>query len=123
MKQPQTHAKPQHGSWADRWNPYRKREQIGYKLDKSTLNAIIGRTERDYQDPDLFCCGCLDAPEDIPLGATASIRTVGGFYCEEYLKLGREWESWERYNQALAGTAAMIAQLLADIDKEENNHV
>jgi hypothetical protein len=116
LKHPRTHDKPPHDCWPHRWNPYYQRDGRTHILDKAVFNKLLGDYPDGYIDPVLFMTGCLDAPEDIPLGATASILTIGGFYREEYLTLGREWESWERHQQAGAEMAVMLKQILDEAD-------
>lgn len=60
--------------------------------------------------------GCLDAPEQIPLGAKASVKTVGAWYREKYLTLGREWEDWSRHK---CPQAALVVELRKILDEVE----
>lgn len=111
MNQPAMHER-MHPMWPDHWDPYAKRDYVVHLMDEGTRNTLW---RADYS-VELFTSGCLDAPEDIPLGATAQVQTIGGYRREEYLRLGREWESWNGYLQASAGTAAMLKKILAEAD-------
>lgn len=116
MKQPVTHDKA-HPCWPHKWNPYAKRDYNGHLLDKTTFHKIIdgeGREALGSIKPELFSGGCLDAPEEIPLGATACVGTVGGYFREEYLTLGREWESYAAHERASYEVAQMLKQILEE---------
>lgn len=116
MQQPSTHDK-HHPNWGHRWNPYHERDTRTHLLDNTTFKLLLGNEcPKDYVSPDLFMTGCLDAPNDTPLGGTSSVRTIGGYDREEYMTLGREWDSLTQYEQASARTAAMLKQILSEID-------
>lgn len=105
-----------HPMWGHTFNPYARRFPI-HKLDKRVFKALLDWNPEKCHDPDVLFCGCLDAPEDIPLGATACVRTVGDYYREEYLHLGREWGSWADHERASYETAQMLKQILAETEK------
>jgi len=105
-----------HHSWGHTFNPYSRNHPI-HKIDKRHFDALLDWDNNRCHNPDHLFMGCIDAPEDIPLGATACIGTVGGYRREEYLNLGREWESWSTYIRACEGTAEMLKEILAEVDK------
>ena len=107
-----------HPTWGNTFNPY-SRNAPSHCLDKRHFDALLDWDNGKCHSPDHLFMGCLDAPQEIPLGATACISTVGGFYREEYLNLGREWESWNSYIRASNGPAEMLKGILAGLEKSE----
>lgn len=116
MKQPAMH-KRLGGLFADHWDPYQKREDMSrVLLDESASKWLLsydGWVDGQY---DCWMPGCLDAPDEIPLGATASVRTIGGWDREEYLRLDRECGSWNDHMAATYATADMLKQILAEAE-------
>lgn len=107
-----------HSLFFDRWNPYRKRDVCLPLLDDATFKALVGKSECEFVDPDLFMTGCLDAPDEIPLGGTSLISTIAGFEREEYLRVSREVMHLPLV-QRQRGTAQMakiLKKLLADAE-------
>lgn len=114
MKQPTTHEKA-HPRWPHKWNPYASRDYVMWMFDKRISDRLLsfdGWVDGEY---DCWACGCIDAPEDIPLGATASIKTLGGYYREEYRTLSRHWDSWNSYIRASNETAEMLKGILEEV--------
>lgn len=116
MKQPAIHAKL-HPSRCDTWDPYRQRDGRTPILDDNVFDLL--NTHKNRVSPSLFMTGCLDAPEEIPLGATSSIQCVGGWRREEYLRLGREFDDWARYQRAMGEVGTMLRNILGECELEE----
>ncbi len=114
MRQPSTHRRA-HPAWKDAWNPYRQRETISHLLDKNTFNKLLeGWDEGRGVDPDLFTAGGLDAPDEIPLGSTSSVFTIGCFYREHYSRLGRDLTDLASYEKAEKAVASELRRILSD---------
>ena len=113
MNQPTQHDR-MHPMWPDRWDPYRQRDYVVHLIDPTITNRLW---QANFC-VELFTTGCLDAPEEIPLGATECMRTIGGFQREGYLRLGREWATWDQYLHASHGTAEMLKEILREVDNE-----
>lgn len=108
-------------SWEDAWNPYHARNTRVNAIDDATFQQLIAiHDPAAYIDPDLFLGGgCLDAPDEIPLGGTECVSTVGGFCREGVLRLHRETESWAAHRKAQGQVALMIKGILDDIKAKE----
>jgi hypothetical protein len=105
-----------HPSHVHHWNPYWYRAFTPH-LDRAHFDAFCGpNKDGAYGDPKFAFMGCLDAPDTIPLGGTASIRTVGGWCREEYLNAPRDCEDWGRRLRAEHETGEMLKKLLAEAE-------
>jgi hypothetical protein len=106
------------GHFADTWNPYRRREDTSrLDLDETTSKWLLsyeGWVDGQY---DCWMPGCLDAPDEIPLGATASVRTIGGWDREEYLRVNRECTDWGAHLRAEYEVAELCKQVLAELEE------
>lgn len=122
MKQPITHQRRENDFWPDRWDPYRRRDEVMHLFDERVANRLLSFADFVPGEYDCWACGCIDAPEEIPLGGTARIVTVGGYERESYLRLSRYWDSWADHQRAAHETARMIKQLLAEQEAEEEKH-
>lgn len=116
MKQPLMHQRlGRH--FADSWNPYHWREDMALlNLDETTSKWLLsyeGWVDGQYE---CWMPGCLDAQDEIPLGATAGVRTIGGWDREEYLRLDRECPSWAAHMEALNETADILKQILSEAE-------
>lgn len=116
MKQPAIHQHPPHSVWAHRWDPYRKRDEVMFMFDEGLCNTLLRFDSYVPGEYDCWATGCLDAPDDIPLGGTSNVLTIGGWVREEYLTLGREWDSWAQHERASHETALMLKSILAEVE-------
>jgi hypothetical protein len=112
-----------HPLWADTWNPYKKRESRTHCLDQSTLASLVKYGNTAEIDPVLFMHGCLDAPQEIPLGATACVKTIGGTHREEVMRLCRDHESWLVHRKTRLDEAEMLRSIVdVQIEEEPMTH-
>lgn len=114
MRQPITHRTRENSTWPDRWDPYKRRDYVMFMFDKRLTERLLSHDGWVDGEYDCWACGCIDAPDEIPLGGTARIVTVGGYERESYLRLSRHWDSWADYQRARYETALMIKQILAE---------
>jgi hypothetical protein len=104
-----------HSMTIHRWNPYWYR-RFTPALDRDFFDAMNFVRNGHHTSPDLAFMGCLDAPEDIPLGGTACIQTVGGYAREEYLNAPRDCDDWGRRLRAERETGEMLKKILAEAE-------
>lgn len=106
-----------HSLYVHKWNPYWLRAHTPL-LDWRWFNAhnVMDAAELVHTIPELCFMGCLDAPWDIPLGATARVKTVDGWEREEYLHAPRDCTDWNRRMWATAETAVMLRQILKETE-------
>lgn len=104
--------------WADRWNPYAKRQYIGHQMHKAYFEMLLACTDdgKALHSVDYEGHGCLDAPEEIPCGSTLCINTVGGWQREEYNRHWRECDDWKAAARASYETALMIKKILEGVE-------
>lgn len=103
------------------FNPYSDRFYTP-ALSKAFFDAQNFMDENGvHTTPDFAFMGCLDAPDDIPLGATARISTIGGYEREEYLHLSREYADWNHHMKATAHTSEMLKEILYGIYKRKGD--
>lgn len=104
-----------HPTWPHRFNPY-GRNRPSHKLDGALFDALLSGDPAtcDLAVDSLFT-GCINAPEDIPMGSTERVRTVGGYEREAYNTQPRGSECWRR--RAVANFA--FAKLLREILDEQ----
>jgi len=105
-------------TWRDRWNPYRHREYIGHVMSPDHFEMLLAcdAQGRALHSVDYEGHGCLDAPEEIPCGSTLSIKTIGGWWREEYNKQPRYVTDWKAQVRAEAETAQMIKGILEEVE-------
>jgi hypothetical protein len=114
MKQPFYH-NVAHPMWNDQWNPYLKRDEAVFLLDNKIIDTLLSPKHWRDGEFDCWATGCLDAPEEIPLGATESIKTISGFYKENYMRLNRSWSSFDNYLVASEKMSELLKTMLKDI--------
>lgn len=106
-----------HALFVDKWNPYATRDRRTMLLDDATFKQLLD--DRDgYVNPGLFMTGCLDAPDDIPLGGARCIRTIGGFEREDYWKVQRDLAELSLLQRQIAEAEVgdMLGQILSEVD-------
>lgn len=103
-----------HPSRVDPWNPYYEREAI-HLIEQSHFDSFYN-PEGDCGSVDFAFMGCLDAPEQIPLGYTRNINTLGGWVREEYPRISRECHDWQQWEAAAQATAEMLREILNNLD-------
>lgn len=105
-----------HPSHVDHWNPY-WRQCFTPMLDKRVFDALNFTEDGVHTTPDFCFMGCLDAPDEIPLGGTINVQTIGGWTREEYLRAPRDSDDWKARARAQNETAKMLKQILEEADK------
>lgn len=103
------------------FNPYKER-CFTPNLSEQFFKAQNFMDENGvHTTPDFAFMGCIDAPNNIPLGATARIKTVGGWEREEYLHLSRECSNWNHHIAATNRVAEMLKKILSDLDGNDTS--
>lgn len=108
-----------HSLFFDPWNPYTQRDANTSLLDTVTLGLLYSG-DSEAIDPVLFMTGCLDAPDEIALGGTSCIETIGGYCREECMRVRRDsmHTTWLQRQSAQAKLATMIKAMLAKSDED-----
>lgn len=118
MLQPATHNKA-HPNCIDRWDPYVQRDSCTPLLDDGVFDLLNGRMGGNHVSPALFMGGCLDAPGEIPGGATCSVTTVGGWSRESYHRIPRECDDFAAYQKATYEVGLMLRKILDDVQDDD----
>lgn len=102
-----------HPLTVDKWNPYQHRCHTPM-LDDRVFNGLNFMHGGVHTTPDFCFMGCLDAPEDIPMGSTLGVRTLGDYDREEYNRLPRECTDWRARYRAQIEVGKMLKQILEE---------
>ncbi len=116
MNPPRTHA-TMGEHWPHRWNPYASRERATHRLADSYFRAGLSNAQFEC-DLNLHM-GCLDAPDEIPMGSTLCVHTVAGFDREAYNLQRRGCEDWRAVMRAKRAAARMIREILREAEASE----
>lgn len=101
------------------FDPYSRRRYTP-ALDKRLFNEMRDTFPNECGFVfDSFFAGCLDAPEEIPMGSTLGIRTIGGWDREEYNNLPRGTEDYKHHTMAADEVAKLLKSLLAELDTDD----
>ena len=112
------HKRAPHPTFPHTFNPYGNSRWPTHRMDDRQFRAILDAYPMSCELAlaHLFT-GLIDAPDDIPMGATERISTCGGFEREEYMNLPRGTEDWKVRAKASAEVAEMIKKILKEIDE------